>query len=356
MTNSLSSDTLKYLLDEALEDESYKVLEGKNPCKIEWHGKEYYIYVKNICDAFQGNNSSVTRAQLPRKPFFDEVKRSQIPFIFLGYASGYDVYATWNPGMVKQRLNTRQYISLYSRKEIQQQACDEGKFVKADLSNKGEVLVFPRAALCEYLNKYASFFPENPIYVAVGSKARKEANEIFRTFVAPESFSYYKAHYAALLPIENTEADLGLLKSLIDVIKEKDYRKYFLVYDNFADYIQGVNNFVDGVFKNSGDDDKLKMKLTLNGYVIVIYRKFLEENAEKKKEEPEVENGKVIRIKDISLLKQIKPFLVQQCPQPLPAVDLVMKHFTAKYDNLSSMEFADWMKLVKQIDWNSVPE
>ena len=92
------------------------------------------------------SNENVWRAQLPSDDKFAEMKESPIPFIFLGYDEENDVYATWNPHKVKQRLNEAKYVSFYSRLSAQKAAHDEDRFVRQELNNEGKVSVNVRFA------------------------------------------------------------------------------------------------------------------------------------------------------------------------------------------------------------------
>ena len=104
---------LKELLDEVLsKSDAYKHIEGINPCRISFNKIEYYIYIKNITSsAFPNGNADITRIQLPRKELFDSIKESNIPFILLGYDAENDVFSTWDPSFIKERLNITENVS-----------------------------------------------------------------------------------------------------------------------------------------------------------------------------------------------------------------------------------------------------
>lgn len=111
-----SRDSLKELLCDALGSrESFRCIEGVNPCLITLNGIKFWIYQKNITStAFNkdSDQSDVNRIQLPERSTFQPIKDSDIAFIFLGYDNDNDVYVTWNPYTTKQRLNITKNVSL----------------------------------------------------------------------------------------------------------------------------------------------------------------------------------------------------------------------------------------------------
>ena len=55
-------------------------------------------------------------------------------------------------------------------------------FKRLELSNEGEVVVFPRELIRMFFVNVSSYFLAEGDYVAMGSKRRPEANESFKTF------------------------------------------------------------------------------------------------------------------------------------------------------------------------------
>ena len=85
-TEKVLPETLLQLMLNVLEtapDFIYK--KGIQPFLMEIGGKDYYVYVKNLSSAYFKTRPDTTRAQLPVKEDFDEIKHSIIPFVFLGY-------------------------------------------------------------------------------------------------------------------------------------------------------------------------------------------------------------------------------------------------------------------------------
>ena len=123
MVAKLSANDHKKLLEDTLaENVTFKLLEGTMPCQIMVDGFCFYVYVKTLSSAHLKGSDDVWRAQLPRHEDFEKIKTASTPIIFLGYDTDNDVYATWNPHVVKQRLNEAKYVSFYSRLSGQQEA------------------------------------------------------------------------------------------------------------------------------------------------------------------------------------------------------------------------------------------
>ena len=121
--DKIDREELKTKLEEVLGQEpSYRRIDGLNPLHVMVSEREYYIYIKNLSPAqLTNDNDNIWRVQLPIRDLFDTVKNSLATFVLLGYDSQNDVYATWNPTWVKQRLNVAKSVSFYSRLDKQVQ-------------------------------------------------------------------------------------------------------------------------------------------------------------------------------------------------------------------------------------------
>ena len=109
-------ETLKQLMVEVLKTSPYfSYISGTQPFFMQFKDKEYYVYVKNLSSAYFKERPDTTRAQLPIRDEFDEIKKSPNPFIFLGYDQNNDVLVCWNFHNAKTRLNEKQSVSFYSR-------------------------------------------------------------------------------------------------------------------------------------------------------------------------------------------------------------------------------------------------
>ena len=380
---ALSQKQHKELLDQTLQaNVTFKSLEGVIPCRIIIDGNYYNVYIKNLSSA-HFSNENVWRAQLPSDDKFAEMKESPIPFIFLGYDEDNDVYATWNPHKVKQRLNEAKYVSFYSRLSAQKVAHDEDRFVRQELNNDGEVLIFPRTKLGSYLVNMQTYFADMSDYVAMGSKRRTEANEAYRELNNAKNV----APYAKFLEEEGCE-DVTLyckwLKYLINQNEFSHHRKDFLACDTIYQYDAAVERFMQ-----NEDIAELDAKAegcledVLKTYVEFLKLKFEEvddaDDAEdtEQEEETEVEdgdagndaqqdnaenvpadydtpyykNGKITKVANPEVLHLIEPYLNTEYKAPIVAVNILKNYYAEKFE--LQMEFKDWMKLVQDIDWTT---
>ena len=243
----IEREILRKLLDDALSvSVTFKHIEGINPCSISFDGAEYFVYIKNLSPAqLSNNNPDIWRIQLPIRDIFEEIKESSFPFILLGYDAENDIYTTWNPHWVKQRLNVAKSVSFYSRLSVQENARIENQFQRQELNNDGEVLAFPREKIPYFLINMGQFFPDMSEYVAMGSRKRIEANEAYKLFSDTKNIADF-AHYLTLNELSQTTISNYCLaiRKLINEGYISRYRKIFLAYDSIADYPQSIKPFI----------------------------------------------------------------------------------------------------------------
>ena len=130
---------------------------GIQPFLMEIGGREFYIYVKNLSSAYFKTRPDTTRAQLPVREDFEEIKLSAIPFVFLGYDSVNDVIVCWNYHTAKQRLNERKSVSFYSRSYFQEEVVS-GEFLRKELKNGDTPVLFKRKDIITFFQSIDSFF------------------------------------------------------------------------------------------------------------------------------------------------------------------------------------------------------
>ena len=244
MVQKVDRQELQSRFLEAIKGSNYRYLEGLNPFHILLNGVEYWIYIKNLTSA-HFTNSDVWRAQLPLREDFDPIKKSDIDFILLGYDGDNDVYATWNPIWVKQRLNSTDNVSLYSRLTLQKEARNRRQLRRMDLGNDGEVIVFPRVLTKQFFLDINNYFVNAGDYVAMGSKRRPEANESFRVFNNISNVEDFAKH---LVNEGLSSITIGsychVIRSLIADGQISRNRKIFLQYDSLEDYRQAIPLFL----------------------------------------------------------------------------------------------------------------
>ena len=116
--------------------------------------------MKNSPPAYFKNSPDVTRVQLPYSDHFSKIFKADIPFIILGYDVDTDTVVTWNPRKVKERLNAKSNVSLYSRSSLQEQVKDN-EFKFGYLSNGEKIVLFKRENLINYFDACINLFKEN---------------------------------------------------------------------------------------------------------------------------------------------------------------------------------------------------
>jgi len=130
-----------------------------NPFLINIQKKRYFIFLKNLSSAYFKHSPDVTRVQLPYSPHFSKIFKADIPFIILGYDVDNDTVVCWNPKKVKERLNAKSNVSLYSRESLQSKV-QLNEFKAGYLSNGEKIITFKRENLTNFFQGYSSFFKE----------------------------------------------------------------------------------------------------------------------------------------------------------------------------------------------------
>ena len=207
MSDLLTRKKIKDLLCSLLQKQcpDLKIV-GQNPYHLNFCGKEVNIYVKNITDTdalakARGNY----RVQLPYRTEFEEMKRSSLPFILLGFNAEYNTFASWHSSVIKLKLNTKSNVSLYPRIVQMEMARKEMAFKTVRVNGEGDVISFP----CEFLPK----FIQEELFISPDPS----------DFVANEE--NYEAEYeqnGLLKKITNPH----LIQLLQPILQEKDINRY----------------------------------------------------------------------------------------------------------------------------------
>lgn len=378
MVQKIDRQELQMLFLEALNGADYRYIEGLNPFRILLNGTEYWIYIKNLTSA-HFDNPDVWRAQLPQRDDFNPIKESEADFILLGYDKENDVYASWNPLWVKQRLNSTENVSFYSRLSLQQQARTEKQFKRMELSNEGEVIVFPREFIRMFFINVKSYFLAEGDFVAIGSKRRPEANEAFKTFTDMANVT----EFARYLGNEGLSQDtIGnycwIIKNLISDGTIARNRKLFYAYDSLEDYRMAIGQFVileEVREKNEKWNDLISAALTAyigfltrdvsddissEGLFPLVEEEMVLENTQGE-DAPTAgsvlndwegkytnANGKLTRIANPELIDQLRGYLDTEYPKKAAAFNVVERFYGDRFPN---MTLADWGRLMNDINW-----
>ena len=349
-----------------------------NPFHIIFDGVEYYVYIKNVSSA-HFDNSDVWRAQLTGRNVLQSIKESDVAFILLGYDDVNDVYATWNPHQLKQRIGTAKSPSLYSRLSIQEEAANTGSFVKKELNNDQEVLVFRREQIIDYLVNLDQFFPDTSEYVAMGSRRRTEANNAYRELISPKRINAFE-HYL----IDDTDDEefarsyARAMRLLVNDNYISKNRKIFLACNSLTEYMNAYKAFLalDEIKALDADNGNIFTD-ALEAYILFLQEdSYVEDTldednlgkkmpAEETQEEDgreEIEeitdwetpfldsNGNLTRIANPELLELLKPDLLSEY-QSLPAAYNTILEFYGE-DRFPNMQMKDWNNLFKSINWD----
>lgn len=156
----LFAKDLKIKFIETLNELDEFSYEEGNPFLIKIGTEKYFVFLKNLSPAYFKNSPDVTRVQLPYSDHFSKIFKADIPFIILGYDVDTDTVVAWNPIKVKERLNAKSNVSLYSRSSLQENVKD-GEFRFGYLSNGERIIVFKRENLTNFFDVVFELFEEN---------------------------------------------------------------------------------------------------------------------------------------------------------------------------------------------------
>jgi hypothetical protein len=173
----LFAKDLKLKLIETLNELDEFSYEEGNPFLIKIGTEKFFVFLKNLSPAYFTNSPDVTRVQLPYSDHFSKIFNADIPFIILGYDVDTDTIVSWNPTKVKERLNAKSNVSLYSRSSLQENVKDD-EFKFGYLSNGERIIVFKRENLTNFFDVVFDLFEENTLPIKTESKQTATLTEI----------------------------------------------------------------------------------------------------------------------------------------------------------------------------------
>lgn len=153
-----------------------------NPFLIKIRSGRFFVFLKNLSPAYFKNSPDVTRVQLPYSNHFLKILNADIPFVILGYDVDNDSMVCWNPFNVKQRLNAKSNISLYSRESLQSNV-KPNEFKSGFLSNGEEIIIFKRVFLPSFFENISILFGD-PQLGKISSDCTKIVNEVLTEYVS----------------------------------------------------------------------------------------------------------------------------------------------------------------------------
>lgn len=375
----LSGKVLMEIFEQAFKDSAtYKRLDSErsNPGHIMFNGEEYYVYIKNLSPAYF-DNPDVWRAQMTGIDALEEIKESNATFVLLGFDSDNDVYATWNPTKVKQRIGTASSPSLYSRLSLQQEVSKTGEIRMMTLNNDLQVLVFPLDSLVDVFSSLNEFFPDTSDYVAMGSKRRVDANTAYKKLTNMHQLDDFAKYLISIgIPSSDISQMCRSVKSIISSGVISWHRKIFLAHDSISEYKEAAEElFSLQSVRDLGWDDRYRVPFL--SYIDFLQKKHLPsscedvtDKGEDLSEELEVEvetsdkvrdweadyedeNGNLVKLMNPELLKQLRPYLDKEYPSLPPAYNIIEDFYHNRYPK---MQMKDWGRLIKEIDWSRCNE
>lgn len=150
---------LKMKFLEILDKYEHFSCEEGNPFLIKIGNKQFFIFLKNVSPAYFKHSPDVTRVQLPYSERFSKILKAEIPFVILGYDFDNDIMVCWNPNKIKERLNAKRNVSLYSRESLQSNV-KPNEFQSGFLSNGEKIIIFRRTNLLLFFDNLNTLFSE----------------------------------------------------------------------------------------------------------------------------------------------------------------------------------------------------
>ncbi len=156
MRNILAKDLKIRFLEILNQAEDFSYEDG-NPFSMKLGKSQYFVFLKNISSAYFKKSPDITRVQLPLSSHFSKIIETEIPFVILGYDIDNDVFVCWNPYKIKDRLNAKSNVSLYSRESLQSQI-KFNEFKEGFLSNGEKIILFDRENLLLFFERLPTLF------------------------------------------------------------------------------------------------------------------------------------------------------------------------------------------------------
>ena len=155
----LDKDELKRHIRQLLHlEKDIDIISDDTVTHLKVMGKDFYIYIKTVTYAGNPYPRNTTRAQLPSREEFNDIKNSDAVFLFLGYDVDNEVFVCWDPVKTKERLNEKQYVSFFSRLNMQTEV-RKGKILSAFLQNDLKYVLFKLNDLSFFLLNIKRYFP-----------------------------------------------------------------------------------------------------------------------------------------------------------------------------------------------------
>jgi hypothetical protein len=180
MNEKVSAPDLRRIFLDAFKHDNYSVQSTGNPFLFEVFGIKSYVFLKNISPAYYPKYPDIYRIQLPFSEHFNTISASAFPFVILGYNKTYDTFTAWSPFEIKERLNQKSNVSLFTRDSFQEKI-RLNIFKERFISNGDKVILFDSRSLPMFFNNFTTLFSvkiENRKFKYIKSKSASQSNEV----------------------------------------------------------------------------------------------------------------------------------------------------------------------------------
>jgi hypothetical protein len=157
MNKKIPALELRRIFLEAFNRECHEVIAEGNPFLFKAFDQQFYVFLKNISPAYYTKYPDIARIQLPFSHHFKVISKSNFPFIILGYNALYNTFTAWNPNDIKERLNQKTNVSLFTRDSFQENI-RLNTFREKFISNGDKVILFDSRTLPMFFNNYKTLF------------------------------------------------------------------------------------------------------------------------------------------------------------------------------------------------------
>lgn len=207
--------------------------EDGNPFIIKIYDRPFFVFLKNLSPAYFKNSPDVTRVQLPFSDHFEKIFNANIPFVILGYDVDNDTVVCWNPSKIKERLNAKSNVSLYSRNSLQSNI-KANEFKTGFLSNGEKIILFRRENLDLFFEKIPVLFDDNQIKIKDNEDVVSEPAEIY----FPEKL--YEITDTRVLNLINPLLEKNRVLEAVEICTKHYYDKYKSM--TFKEWFTLINN------------------------------------------------------------------------------------------------------------------
>lgn len=342
MRKLIAKDLKLKFIETLNELDEFSYQEG-NPFLIKIGTAKYFVFLKNLSSAYF-KNPDITRVQLPYSYHFSKIFKVDTPFIILGYDVDNDIVVSWNPENIKERLNSKNNVSLYSRYSLQKQV-NSDEFLFGYLTNGEKIVLFKRENLIAFFDVALDLFKETDETNAINVNSitkRKELLSDKQRFVLwlqeKYSESLVKVYTYGVEKISKDLKEISELEenSLFDINNPVILKNLFTKWYSIKKFKE---KDLIAKYQNS---NSFKRYIDFREYELIPPYKLIKksENTNRK------EQGKIDIISEITdeeLLQKITSLLKKN--QVLQVIEIVSNHLGKQY---KSMKFKDWHKIISE--------